>query len=379
MEEYDVLVIGAGIAGASAAANLGAGVKVAILEQEALPGYHSTGRSAALYSEIYGDRPVRILTRASGDFYRSPPPGFAATPLVGPRGYLYVATQAQLPELERFANLPDVAPAVEWIAAERICEVSPLMRPGYAAAALLDRGCLDIDVHALHAGYIRIVRSRGRLVTDAPVQQLEFNAGLWRAQTPRGVFAAPIVVNAAGGWADSVGAMAGVGGRSIQPFRRTALTVDAPDILGLRATPMTGDIDEEFYWKPDAGRVLISLAEETPVQACDVQPEELDVALAVERVEAASILEIRRIQRKWAGLRSFAPDRLPVIGYTSSGEGFFWLAGQGGYGFQTAPAAGRLAAALIERRAIPEDLLRLGLDVAALSPDRQSLIGALGR
>lgn len=375
MEEYDVLVIGAGIAGASAAANLAADTKVAILEQETHPGYHSTGRSAALYSEIYGPEQVRVLTRASRDFYRSPPAGFAATPLVSARGALYIATSEQLPQLESFAGLQDIAPAIEHIAVERICEFSPLLRPGYAAAALLEADSMDIDVHALHSGYLRVLRSNGRLVTEAPVQRLQFQAGRWRAQTPRGEFSAPIVVNAAGAWADSLGSMAGVGIRHIQPFRRTALTVDAPDIPGLHRAPMTVDIDEQFYWKPDAGRLLISLAEETPVPASDVQPEEFDVALAVERVEAASTLEIRRIQRKWAGLRSFAPDRLPVIGFTSSAEGFFWLAGQGGYGIQTAPAAGRLAAALVARRAIPTDLLRAGLDVAALSPDRKSLIG----
>jgi D-arginine dehydrogenase len=375
MEQYDVLVIGAGIAGASAAANLAPELRVAILEQEAQPGYHSTGRSAAIYSEIYGPEQVRVLTRASRDFYCSPPAGFTEAPLVSPRGYLFVATSDRVAELERFATLPDVAPAVEWVPVERVCELSPLLRPGYAAAAALEPGCLDIDVHALHSGYLRIVRARGRLVTDAPVQRLEFIAGLWQAETPRGSFAAPVVVNAAGAWADALGAMAGVGGCGIQPFRRTAFTVDAPDLPGLRASPMTADIDEQFYWKPDAGRILISLAEETLAAAGDAQPEELDIALAVERVEAATILEIRRIQRKWAGLRSFAADRVPVIGFTSKAEGFFWLAGQGGYGIQTAPAAGRLAAALIARRAVPEDLARLGLDAAALAPDRPALAG----
>jgi D-arginine dehydrogenase len=373
MEQYDVVVIGAGIAGASAAANLAPEKSVAILEQEAQPGYHSTGRSAAIYSEIYGPEQVRVLTRASRDFYSSPPAGFTEVPLVSPRGYLFVATSDRVPELERFASLPDVAPAVEWVPLERVCELSPLLRPGYAAAAALEPGCLDIDVHALHSGYLRIVRSRGRLVTDAPVSRLEFIAGRWQAETPRGTFAAPVVVNAAGAWADAMGSMAGIGGCGIQPFRRTAFMVDAPDLPGLRASPMTADIDEQFYWKPDAGRILISLAEETPAAAGDAQPEELDIALAVERVEAATILEIRRIQRKWAGLRSFAADRVPVIGFTSKAEGFFWLAGQGGYGIQTAPAAGRLAAALIARRAVPEDMLRLGLDAAALSPDRPAL------
>jgi D-arginine dehydrogenase len=372
MEQYDVIVIGAGIAGASAAANLAPEREVVVLEQEPHPGYHSTGRSAAIYSEIYGPEQVRVLTRASRDFYRSPPTGFAAAPLVSARGYLFMATRDRVPVLEEFANLPDVAPAIEWIAPERICELSPLVRPGYAAAAALEPGCLDIDVHALHSGYLRIVRGSGRLVTDAPVERLGFVAGQWQAQTAKGVFAAPVVVNAAGAWADAVAAMAGVGSRGIQPFRRTAFTVDAPDVPGMRESPMTADIDEQFYWKPDAGRVLISLAEETPADAGDAQPEDLDVALAVERVEAATILEIRRIQRKWAGLRSFAPDRIPVIGFTAA-EGFFWLAGQGGYGIQTAPAAGRLAAALIMRQPLPDDLCRLGLDVAALSPDRPAL------
>lgn len=370
-EDFDVMIIGAGIAGASAAASLPAGLSVVVLEQEARPGFHATGRSAALFSETYGPAPVRALTRASRAFFFAPPADFGSHLLVTPRGALFVATQAQLPALQALADKPGIAGATEWLDAEAARRLSPLLAEGYAAAGLHEAGSRDIDVHALHTGYLRRVKAAaGRVITGAGVTALSRDGDGWRAETGQGVFRAPIVVNAAGAWADQVAVMAGVAPKGVRPFRRTALIVAAPDMAGLAASPMVIDVNEQFYWKPDAGRLLVSLAEETPMEPCDAQPDELDIAIAVDRVQTATTLEVRRVERSWAGLRSFTPDRTPVVGFDPQADGFFWLAGQGGYGIQSAPAAGRLAAALLFGEPVPEDLAGHGVVAADFSPAR---------
>jgi D-arginine dehydrogenase len=370
-EHYDVLVIGAGIAGASLAASLPAGLKVVLLEQEDQPGYHATGRSAALFSEAYGPGPVRALTRASRDFFFAPPEDFGPHPLMTPRGVLYVGTQTQLPALQALAAKPGIAEATRLVDPVQAGTLSPLLAQGYAAGGLHEDGARDIDVHALHTGFLRRVKAAGgRLVTEARVEALERGDGLWQARTARGVFAAPIVVNAAGAWADQVAMIAGLSPKGLQPHRRTAMIVAAPEIEGLADSAMVIDVDEQFYWKPDAGRLLLSLADETAMDPCDVQPDEMDIAIAVDRIEQATTLRVRRIERSWAGLRTFVADRTPMIGFDVAAEGFFWLAGQGGYGIQSAPAAGRLAAGLLTRADIPADLVRHGVVAADFSPSR---------
>jgi D-arginine dehydrogenase len=370
-EHCDVLVIGAGIAGACLAASLPAGLAVVLLEQEDQPGYHATGRSAALFSEAYGPGPVRALTRASRDFFFDPPEDFGPHPLVTPRGVLYVATEAQLPALQALAAKPGIAEATQLVDSFRAEMLSPLLAQDYAAGGLHEAGARDIDVHALHTGFLRRVKAAGgRLFTGARVAALERRAGLWQATTVQGVFAAPVVVNAAGAWADQIAALAGLAPRGLQPHRRTAMIVAAPDLEGLADSAMVIDVDEQFYWKPDAGRLLLSLADETPMDPCDVQPDEMDIAIAVDRIEQATTLRVRRIERSWAGLRTFVADRTPVIGYDAAAEGFFWLAGQGGYGIQSAPAAGRLAAALLTGADIPLDLTVQGVAPADFSPAR---------
>jgi D-arginine dehydrogenase len=364
---FDVVVIGAGIAGASVAAELARTHRVAVIEREGFPGYHSTGRSAALFSEIYGNSIVRALSRASRDFFYAPPPGFSTTPLVKPRGALYIARPDQAAKLEQFAANPDVHAAITRITPGEACRACPILRPEYVHAALLEADAADVDVDALHQGYLRAFRAAGgTLITDTEVQRLSHTFGAWCIGTRGAAYSARIVVNAAGAWADSIATTAGGTPLGIQPCRRTAVLVDAPSRLSPDTWPMVIDVEETFYIKPDAGLLLISPADETPVVPCDVQPEELDIALAIDRVEQATTLKISHIRKRWAGLRSFAPDRSPVIGFDPLLPRFFWLAGQGGYGIQTAPAAAKLAAALLRGDSIPAN----GADVSRLSPRR---------
>lgn len=370
-QDFDVVVIGAGMAGASAAAEIARTHRVALLERESQPGYHSTGRSAALFSETYGNAVVRALTRASRAFFYAPPEGFAEYPLVRTRGSLHIARADQLAELDEFFALPDIGANARRLDANEARRLCPLLREGYAAAAILEPDAADVDVHTLHQGYLKQFRAQGgALFTDANVSGLQQTQAGWIVRTTAGDFAAPVVVNAAGAWADEIAKLAGVGTLGIKPFRRTALLVDPPPGFDVDDLPNTIDIAEEFYFKPDAGKLFLSPADETPSEPCDVQPDEMDVAVAIDRVQQAAAIDVRLVRRKWAGLRSFAPDRSPVIGYDEHAQGFFWLAGQGGYGIQTAPGASLLAAALVRGETVPDALAAFGVDERELSPRR---------
>jgi D-arginine dehydrogenase len=369
--DFDFAVIGAGIAGASVAAHLAEHGRVAVFEQESQPGRHATGRSAALFSEVYGAEPVRALSRGSRAALNSPAADFSEVPFVKPRGVLHVASEGQLDELRAFADLPDVAPAVSWLSSAEAIALCPILRPDRVAAAVLEPEAADVDVDALHQAYLRRLRARrGQVLTDRRVEALRFDDGAWTFVAGGETFRAPVVINAAGAWADEVARMAGVEPLGIQPLRRTALLVDPPAGAHIAAWPMVIGIDESFYFKPDAGQLLLSPADETAMAACDAQPDEWDIAVAVERVEAVTTLEVRRVKHRWAGLRSFAPDRVPVVGYDPQAPGFFWLAGQGGYGIQTCPALSRTAAALALGEPIPADLADFGVRAGDLAPTR---------
>jgi D-arginine dehydrogenase len=366
---FDIIVIGAGIAGASVAADLARTHRVAVCEREDFPGYHSTGRSAALFSEIYGNSAVRALSRASREFFYQPPRDFADNPLVQRRGALHIASAQQMRQIESFAANPDVASSVRRMSPDQALDACSILRPDYVAAAVIEDDAADVDVHALHQGYLRELRNRGGvLAVDTHARHLSHRSGEWHVETREGVLRAPVLVNAAGAWADTVARLAGASPLDIQPCRRTAVLVELPANVRADAWPMVIDIDETFYMKPDAGLLLISPADEAPVAPCDVQPEEIDVATAIDRVERATSLKISRVRKRWAGLRSFAPDRSPVIGFDPVLPGFFWLAGQGGYGIQTAPAAAKLAAALLRGHAVPREFA--DIYPAQLSPRR---------
>ena len=376
VQEFDFIVIGAGIAGASAAYELaaqpGARRRVAVLERESQPGYHTTGRSAALYIQSYGNQTVRALTVGSWGFYTEPPEGFAEQPLLGPRGVLFVGRPDQLEDLDRLvAETRPLAPHIERLDAAAARALVPILRAETLGGAVLDSKAMEIDVHSLHQGYLRGLKARGgEVVTDAEVRGLQSGPSGWLATTKAGDFTAPVVVDAAGAWCDEIAELAGAEPVGLVPKRRTAITFDAPPGFDTRAWPLVCGVAEDFYFKPEPGRLMGSPADETPMPPCDVQPEELDIAVAVDRIQAATTLEIRRIGRSWAGLRTFAADKTHVAGFDPKREGFFWLAGQGGFGIQTAPAMGRLTAALATGGAIPADLAELGVTAEALSPAR---------
>ncbi len=368
---FDIAVIGGGMAGAAVAAHLVDHARVLVLERESQPGYHATGRSAALFSEIYGNAPIRALTRASREFFYTPPRNFTEVPLVSPRGVLFVANAEQVAELEAFASLPDVASGTRRVGANEARALSSSLREGYVAAALHEPDARDLDVHALHQGYLRQLRDHhGKLVNNAGVTSLVYSNEQWTIHADAGIFHAKTIVNAAGAWVDKIAMLAGATPIGIQPLRRTAFMIDAPANSDAEHWPLTIDIGEQFYFKPDAGRLLLSPADETPSAPCDAWPEDMDIAMAVDRIERATTLSITHVGQKWAGLRSFVEDRSPVIGYDPRIANFFWIAALGGYGIQTAPAVGRLAAALIRRLPVPDDMLELGLDVALIAPAR---------
>jgi D-arginine dehydrogenase len=371
----DIAVIGGGIAGASVAAELAKNARVVLFEMESQPGYHTTGRSAAMFAPSYGPASIRALTRASAGFYATPPADFASTNLLSQRDVVMLARADQLATLDGL--MEDVAqdPNAIRLDGAQVRAAQPLVREGYAVAGMLDRGGSDIDVAALHAGYLRVFKALGgEVLTKSQVLRLERAGGQWQVDTAQRRIEAAIVVNAAGAWADEVANLANIAQIGLVPKRRTALMVAAPDGSNPHG-PLTVDVDEQFYLKPDGARLLISPADETPSPACDAQPEEMDIAICVDKIETAFDLSVRRIENKWAGLRSFVTDGVPVAGYASGIDGFYWLAGQGGYGIQTAPALSRYAAADILRQKLPQDILDQGLDPASLAPLRLLQVG----
>ncbi len=372
MAEFDFIVIGAGMAGASSAYELSASSKVLVLEQEERPGYHSTGRSAALYAETYGNRTVRGLTTGGKRFYLDPPNGFTEHPLLRPRGVMFIGRADQQASLDRFlAEVAGLRSNIRRIDLAEAYRRSPVLRAGYLAGAVFDPDAMDIEVHALHHGYLRGLKARGgQLVTDAGVTSLERRGDPWIAHTRVGEFRGRVVIDAAGAWCDEVAVMAGVRPVGLVPKRRTAILFQPPAGVDPRDWPSVIDADEAFYFRPDAGRVMASPADETPMPPCDVQPDELDIAILIDRLEKVAHLPVRRIENRWAGLRTFAGDKTPVVGYDPKVKGFFWLAGQGGYGIQTAPGISRLVAALARHQPVPADLVDLGVTEQALSPSR---------
>lgn len=369
MTRFDVAILGAGILGASAAWRLAeAGASVLLIEMESRPGYHTTGRSAALYETAYGPDVIRRLTVASGRFFDTPPAGFAEAPLLAPRGTLFVAAKARGAEIDR--ALADALPGtVREISRTEALERCPVLNHDWLDRAIANDDAQDMDVAAIHQGYLRGFKaSGGTLVCDARATALERANGVWRIDARSGRFEARTVVNAAGAWADEVAALAGVAPVGIVPKRRTAFVFDAP--ADPRVWSFVCEIAEEFYFKPEAGLILASPADETPSPPCDAQPEEIDIAECAARIEEATTLRIGRIKRKWAGLRCFVADKCPVVGPDPREPGFVWLAAPGGYGIMTSPALGALCASMALGRSLPADLVRHGVDPAALSPAR---------
>lgn len=404
----DILVVGGGIAGVSAAAALaecrsggerrsgraasaaqsaqstrsarsdrldgsdGAGgsrLSVIVLEAEQAAGYHATGRSAAYFAAGYGNRTVRDVTAWSAGFFSAPPAGFSETPLLRPRQCVFFARADQMHALDELQT--DLGTIARRITGEEVRAAVPVMRGDYPAAGLLIEDGGDIDVDALLQGYLRALRARGgRLIGSAPVSAIERAGESWRVLAGGRAYRAKVIVNAAGAWADGIAAMAGLEPLGLEPRRRSACLVDAPEIAGFDGWPLMVDVEEAFYFKPDAGALLLSPADETPSPVCDAAPDDLDIAVAVARFEDATTCVVERARTPWAGLRTFAADRTPVVGFDPRAPGFFWLAAQGGYGVQTAPALARLAAHLIAGGEPPAQGAALEAAIEATRPER---------
>lgn len=362
---FDTLIVGAGIAGATAAAHLAADRRVALIEAEEAAGYHSTGRSAAMWIQNYGPEVVRHMTGLSRDFFETPPPGFTETPIMLRRPVLFLAPQDQLAQ---FHAMLSGGLGVREITEAQARAMVPALRPGWARGCATEADAFDMDVAALHQGFLRQVRARGgTLALRSRAGRIERVGGQWRVEVTGGaVFTAPVLVNAAGAWGDQVARLAGVRPLGLQPKRRTGVLID-PAPWAVADWPMINDVGHTWYARPEARtRMMVSPADETDMEPQDIQPDELDIAIAIDRMQQALDIEVRRVERSWAGLRSFLPDRELAIGWDARADGFFWCVGQGGYGIQTSPAAGRLVADLIARR----DPGGLGRFLARLSPAR---------
>ena len=366
--DFDIIVIGAGIAGASVAAHLAETHEVLILEMEERPGFHSTGRSAAAFEPNYGPAPIRALTRAARDFFENPPQGFATGPLVTPRETVFLAPPDQVAAFEKLMCEQQGMREISLAAARA---KFPLLREGYARHAALDPGTADLDVDVLHQGYLRLFKSRGgTLACNAELRNCERAGGLWIAETPAGTFRSRTIVNAAGAWGDRVAGLAGAKPVGLRPKRRSIAVVPAPEGHDPMQWPLIGDVSETWYAKPQSGKLLVSPADATPVDPHDAYADDMALAVGIDRFQQATTIEVIRVEHTWGGLRSFALDGNPVCGYDPVVEGFFWLVGQGGYGIQTAPSLSRLAAALAAKAPIPQDVLAAGCDPATLSPRR---------
>jgi D-arginine dehydrogenase len=370
-EKFDIVVIGAGIVGATVAAALAATRRVALVEAEEVAGFHSTGRSAALWILNYGPPSVRVLTGASRAFFEHPPEGFTQYPLMSRRPIIFLAPQEQLPALR---TMLAEGQGLREIAISEVRTLVPALKPDYAVAAAIEDDAFDIDVAALHQGFLRQFSTRGG--TTALRNRagfIEFRASQWDVHTSAGaIFRAPIVVNAAGAWGDDVAGIAGVPPLGLSPCRRTGVIVD-PAQYDVQHWPSVNDVAHLWYSRPEARtKLMISPADETPTTPHDVQPEELDIAIAVDRMQQAFDISVTRVERAWAGLRTFTPDRDLAIGWAPGVDGFFWCVGQGGYGIQTSPAAGRLVADLI----CGQDPGDAGRILAAVDPSRFKNSGA---
>ncbi|TWT18708.1 FAD-binding oxidoreductase [Luteimonas marina] len=370
---HDFLIVGAGMAGAAAAYGLSRHGSIVVLEMEAQAGYHTTGRSAAIYLPSYGPPSVRALTQASFDFLDASPADLGLEHrLLEPRDVLYIAPNDRVGALHAFvAEARAQGMPVEMIEPEVACSRVPVLRPDYFHAAACEQGAYDLDVASLHRGMLRAARARdARIILDASVEHIARDAGGWTVVASGQTFHARHLVNAAGAWATHVARMAGASPIRLDPLRRTMISVDTGEQPFSAEWPMVEAIGESLYFKPESGRILASCGDETPWPPSDVQPDDMDVAFTVDLLERATIYDVRRVSAQWAGLRVFAADRLPVIGADPVAPDFHWMAGLGGYGIQIAPAIADLIAAQLSGQDTPAHLAARGLKSADVTPGR---------
>ena len=368
---FDYLIVGAGISGAAAAYELRSHGTVAVIEAEPVPGYHSTGRSAALYTRNFGGPVVRLINRASHGFFQNPPGGFCDTPLLTSRGLMTVALPGDSEKLAPILEQSERNAPIEMLTAAQARELAPLLRPENVEAATFEAGVDDIGVATLHQAYIRAVkRDGGAIVCSMRIDDIIRKNRVWHLSARDRTITGRTLINAAGAWADQVAIMAGAAPVQLVAKRRTAIIVDPPQGIDPARLPAMDFADSDGYIKPEAGKLMASPGDETPVEPQDVQPEELDVAVLADWLQKRTLIEVRRIEHRWAGLRTFASDDTPTVGYDPDIEGFFWLAGQGGYGIMMAPALGRATVSLIADGTLPDDLLSLGVTAPNLAPNR---------
>ncbi|MDA0223023.1 MAG: FAD-dependent oxidoreductase [Rhodobacterales bacterium] len=359
----DIIIIGGGMAGVSAAAKLSPHASVTVLEREPSLGYHSTGRSAAIFIRNYGNATLRALNViAEPEFIE--PIGISDRTLLSPRGQLLFGDDSEIDKLQSYADGSD---GLVWLSQAETLEMVPILRIERVASSIYEHSAQEIDVDRMLQGYARLARANGAQIELAQgVESVGFTEGIWTLRTAKDTFQAPVVINAAGAWADNLAVIAGLGRMNLSPLRRSAVMIPSPTGYDTGQWPVFADIAETFYAKPGAGRIMISPADEDPVEPHDAWAEDMVLAEGIDRYERAVTVPVTRVERNWAGLRTFAPDRTPVVGFDRRAQGFFWLAGQGGYGIQTAPALSQITADLVLGRAgsIKADIL------AAIAPDR---------
>lgn len=374
-----MLVIGGGIAGVSIGYELATDRSVGLLEMEATLAYHTTGRSVATFLESYGGRTIRLLTTASRAFMQDPPEGFGRQ-LLKPLPLIWIAPPSDVDAMNAmYDSVVELVPDMRVLSADEVVDVTKVTRPEWVAAGLLEPGASEIDVAALHGGYARGLRARGgEIHTSAGVASMDRIGDHWQITDRSGeAYEAVVVVNAAGSWCDLVAAMAGAEPVGIHPLRRTVFTIGPPTGIDSHTIPLVADVSGTFYLKPEGPQILCSPADEVPSEPCDARPEQIDIAKAIDVINAATTLDIRHVRSSWAGLRNFVADRSPVAGFDDHVEGFFWFVGQGGYGIQISPALAKVGASLVRDGGLPEELKARGLEPAALGRERLSGLTSL--
>jgi len=342
---FDIVIIGCGIAGAGLAARIGNSKKVLILEREPQPGYHSTGRSAAIFIQNYGSPEIRALNKASYEFLAQPPSDFSENGFLSPRGMLLVADKDGLAEMDVELQSGDGLVAMSVSDAK---EMVPILDTTVIKQAAYEKDAQDIDVAALHQAYIRHAKQKGATLQCAcELIAAELIGGRWQIQTNQGSYSADVIVNSAGAWADPVAAICGAKPLGIMPMRRTIGVLPTTEDIDCSSWPLVVDAQEKWYMKPEGKSLLVSPSDEDPVEPHDAYVDDMVLAEGLHAFECATTFEVRRVENQWAGLRSFARDRNPVVGFDENNKQFFWLAGQGGYGIQTSPALSQLAADLL--------------------------------